>query len=344
MTMFERLKVFTVKVRRAYWQWMAGFVTKAKFDHSTDKKCAFGVTLSGGEFTPGGEYGQNYGYPIRESIDYYASVGMKFIRLPFLWERVQPSMYKPLDDFHMSKIDEVVNYAISKGMEVGIDVHNGGYRDGHVIGSKSVPNAAFDDLWFRLATHFGNNPKIIWMLMSEPSDQCARQWIKTANSAIQAIRKTGAEQTIVVPGTYFDGGWTWCVSDNAKRVGQGVIDPKNNYMFEIHQYMDHDAAGGTPGIVSPTIGADRLADVTQWARHRGKKLFLGEFAAARDDVSLAALAVMMRFVTDNADVWKYAAWWGGGDRWYPDNMFRLDPLDYSNPTDQPQMTVLKRFM
>ena len=345
MNTFEKLKRLSVKVRRAYWQWRASYVTKADLNYVANGvgPCNIGIVLSGGEFTPGGQYGPNYGYPPRESIDYYASKGMKIIRLPFTWERIQPTTYTELDAVEMSRIDAVVDYAISKGMEVGLDLHNNGYRFSDIIGSSAVPNAAFADIWTRLANHYKHRPEVLFMIMSEPHDQCARQWIKTANMAIKAIRDTGADQTIVVPGSYYDGGWTWSKSDNEKYVGNGIVDPLNNYMIEIHQYMDQDGSGGTAGIVSPTIGADRLADVTLWARKNNKKLFLGEFAAGTDAKSLVALENMLKYVTNNSDVWRYATWWGGGDRWMH-YIFRLDPLDYANPYDEPQMALLQKYM
>ena len=345
MTLFEKLKVVSVKVRRIWWQWKASKLPHAQPNYViTTKKVALGVTLSGGEFTPGGIYPGNYGYPSLESIDYHASKGMKIVRLPFLWERIQPELCGELDAKEMGHISLTVDYIISKGMKVALDLHNGGYYKGDVIGSKSVGDWDFANLWGRLASlykHHGDN--VLFMLMSEPTDQCARQWIKSVNAAISYIRKVGATQTIVVPGSYYDGGWTWCKSDNAKRVGQGVIDPGNNYMFEIHQYMDKDASGGTAGIVSPTIGADRLAEVTTWARLRGRKLFLGEFAAGTDQQSLEALQNMLQYLADNADVWEYATWWGAGDRW-SNYQFALDPEDYLNPIDRPQMAVLQKFI
>lgn len=343
-TLFEKAKIWSVKGRRAYWQWRAANVTKAQFTGILRGKCEIGMTLSGGEFTPGGVFEQNYGYPTRENIDYYASKGMKIMRIPFVWERVQNALYTPLNELEMSRYDASVNYALSKGMTVGIDVHNGGYLNGELIGNKAVPDAAFVDLWTRLAIRYRNEPNVILMLMSEPYDQCARQWIRTANKAIAAIREVGATQTIVVPGSYFDGGWTWLKSDNAKIVGHGVRDPLNNYMFEIHQYMDGNAAGGTPEIAySPTIGADRLADVTLWARKYGHKLFLGEFASSYDVRSIGALDIMLRYICENADVWKYATWWGGGGRWM-NYMFSLDPTDYQNPQYEPQMAILEYWM
>lgn len=345
MISFEKAKILSVKARRAYWQWRAANVTKAQFTGVLRPGCELGVVLSGGEFTivPNAIYGHNYGYPPLACVDYYAATGMRIIRLPIVWERIQPTMYAPLDVQEMGRIDEVVSHAIAQGMKVGIDLHNSGYRWSDLIGSKAVPDEAFAHLWGEIARHYKDQPEILFMLMSEPYDQCARQWIRTANKAIAAIRATGATQTIVVPGSYYDGGWTWTKSDNAKVVGEGVKDPLNNFMFEIHQYMDANAAGGTAGIVSPTIGADRLADVTNWARARGHQLFLGEFAAASDPTSMTALRNMLQYLAENGDVWKYATWWGGGDRW-ANYQFGLDPADYDNPVDQPQMALLKQFM
>lgn len=345
MTLFEKLKLIRVKILRAFWQWRSGFVTKADLNFIADSptKCQIGVVLSGGEFTPdSNQYGHSYGYPPKESIDYYISKGMKIIRFPFMWERVQPNMYGELDVLEMSRIDASVEYALSRGMTVGLDLHNGGYRFDELIGNHAVPDTAFADVWSKLAIHYRDKSNVLFMLMSEPHDQSARQWVCSANAAIAAIRKTGARQTIVVPGSYYDGGWTWCKSDNANRVLQ-VYDPYDNCMIEIHQYMDGDASGGTSGIVSPTIGADRLADVTAWARQHRKKLFLGEFAAASDHVSMNALEVMLKYVYNNSDVWYYATWWGGGDRW-SNYIFQLDPRDYANPIDMPQMEVLRKFI
>jgi endoglucanase len=333
---------WAVHLRRIVWFWKAAFVRPAVWTGNASKeKCVLGVVLSGGDFTPGGAYPGNYGYPPNTSIDYYASKGMGIIRLPFLWERVQPVKNGPLDATEMSRIDPVVDYALSKGLEVGIDVHNGGYGYGALIGGPHTSDADFADLWAKLATHYKDRPDVLLMLMSEPSAQSARQWLRSANAAIAAIRATGATQTIVVPGSYFDGAWTWTVTDNADVVGCGVVDPLNNYMFEVHQYLDKDGSGGSPGIVSPTIGADRLAAATEWARARGKRFFLGEFGTAADAASLAALDTMLAYIQHNGDVWAYATWWGAGDRWY-DYFMSIEPAE--DATEKPQMGVLAKHL
>ena len=333
-----------VKLRRAVWEW------DAEHEHepmpaanASKERCALGVVLSGGEFTPGGSYPVHYGYPTTQSIDYYASKGMKIIRLPFLWERVQPVQFGFLDPVEISRIAEVVRYATAKGFQVGLDVHNGGYGYGSLIGGASTTDSSFADLWSKLATAFKDNPSVVLMLMSEPSDQSATQWLKSANAAIAAIRKAGSTQTIVVPGSYYDKAMTWTDSDNARVVGAGVVDPLNNYLFEVHAYLDADGSGGSAVIVSPTIGVERLVDATVWARKAKQKFFIGEFATANDTASLTALDNMLIFIQHNADVWAYATWWGAGDRWQ-NYMFGLDPVDYAKPVDKPQMVILEKYL
>ena len=53
-----------------------------------------GVNLSGAEFgqtSLPGTFGSDYTYPTSAEVDYYKSTGMNFIRLPFRWERLQPT-------------------------------------------------------------------------------------------------------------------------------------------------------------------------------------------------------------------------------------------------------------
>jgi aryl-phospho-beta-D-glucosidase BglC (GH1 family) len=302
-----------------------------------------GINLSGAEFgSVGGTYGTDYIYPGKESIDYYASKGMDVIRLPFLWERVQPTKDGPLDTEELARIDQVVDYATSKGLKVVLDVHNYGWAYGSLVGSAALPNASFADLWGKLATHFKGNTNVMFGLMNEPHDQSAAQWIESANAAIGAIRRAGATQQILVPGTYWSGAHSWVSSGNSTVVGGGVVDPLHNFVFEVHQYLDSDSSGTSPNVVSPTVGVERLTEITNWARSTGNKLFLGEFGAAQDSASLTALDNMMAYMQQNADVWSDATYWGGGP-WWGEYMFSVEPSDLASPVDMPQMGILEKY-
>ena len=105
----------------------------------------------------------------------------------------------------------MVNYATGKGLKIEIEPHNYGYGFGALIGSAQTPNSAFADLWGKLAFHYQSPiPPSCFGLMNEPHDQSASVWLGSANAAIAAIRAAGAvSQEILVPGSYWDGAWTW---------------------------------------------------------------------------------------------------------------------------------------
>jgi hypothetical protein len=159
----------------------------------------------------------------------------------------------------------------------------------------------------------------------------------SVNDAIAAIRQSGANQEILVPGSYWDGAWTWTTTDNAAVIGTGVQDPLHNYAFEVHQYLDADGSGTHPGAVSTTIGVERVTAITQWAETTGTHLFLGEVGVSTDQTSLTALKLMLDYIGQHTDVWQGATYWAGGPWWPPNYMFSIEPQD---GVDQPQMAIL----
>ena len=117
--------------------------------------------------------------------------------------------------------------------------------------------------------------------MNEPHDMPTEQWVKAANSAIAAIRRTGASNLILVPGNGWSGAFSWNTNWYGTPTSSmlKIRDPFNWYMFEVHQYMDSDSSGTSESCVSTTIGAERLQEFTAWLRQHNLKGFLGEFSA-----------------------------------------------------------------
>src|SRR6187402_3374180 len=59
--------------------------------HAASGLCYRGVNLSGAEYGDrNGAADTNYVYPAEATVHYFAGKGMNVIRLPFLWERLQP--------------------------------------------------------------------------------------------------------------------------------------------------------------------------------------------------------------------------------------------------------------
>jgi endoglucanase len=302
-----------------------------------------GVNLAGGEFgnAKPGKYGVDYIFPSPSDIDYYAGKGIEVLRIPFLWERIQPTQFGPLNNTDLARIDSLVDYARSKGMMVVLDMHNYGMgHGGALIGSAQVSNAAFADVWGKLAAYFKNDPNVMFGLMNEPHQQSAAQWIQSVNAAIDAIRDAGATQKILVPGTYWDGAWTWVSSDNDTVIGNGVVDPLKNYAFEVHQYLDSDGSGTSASVVSANVGVQRITEVTEWAKATGNQLFLGEFGVAQNTTALQALDNMLNYMHQNQDVWLGATYWAGGP-WWGNYMFSIE---VANGVDKPQMDVLEKYL
>jgi endoglucanase len=307
-----------------------------------DQLALLGVNLSGAEYGNAsvGRLGWEYVYPTNAEIDHFASKHLNIIRLPFQWERIQPEQNGPLNQVELSHIDGLVTYANSKGLKVILDPHNYGYGYGNLIGSSGTPHSAFADFWGKLAANYATKLNVIFGLMNEPHDQTAWQWLEAANTAISAIRAAGAtSQEIFVPGTAWDGAWTWTSSGNGSIVAANIHDPFHKMAFEVHQFLDSDGSGTHAATVSPTIGVERLTDITKWAERTGVKLFLGEFGVADDQASLSALRNMLGYMQQHSDVWLGGTYWTAGP-WTGSYMYSSEP---ANGVDKPQMSVLSAF-
>ncbi|HSD40165.1 MAG TPA: glycoside hydrolase family 5 protein [Rhodocyclaceae bacterium] len=309
------------------------------------------MTLAGAEFaadTSGngalpGNYGTDYIYPVQSEVDYFQSKKMNVVRLPFRWERLQPALNIAFDNTELGRLDTFVTATTAKGVSVILDPHNYARWHTSVVGSASLPNSAFADLWTRLATRYKGNARVIFALMNEPHDMSSETWLAAANAAISAIRATGANNLILVPGNGWTGaaswGLDWYGTPNAS-VMLGVVDPGNNYAYEVHQYLDGDGSGASGTCVSTTIGAERLAGFTSWLKTNNKRAFLGEFAGGNNATCQAAVTGALAHMQTNKDVWIGWTWWAAGP-WWGSYIFTLEP---ANNVDAPQMNWLTPYL
>ncbi|MGF6979981.1 endoglucanase [Paraburkholderia sp. JPY465] len=305
-----------------------------------------GVSLAGAEFAPGslpGNYGSDYRYPTADSVAYYKNKGMNIVRLPFLWERLQPTLNGPFDVTELSRLVAFVKPVTASGETVVLDPHNYARYRGNVIGSSAVPDSAYADFWSRLASQFKDNKRVVFGLMNEPNSMPTEQWLSAANAALAAIRAAGASNMVFVPGNAWTGAhsWTqnWYGTPNAT-VMKDVRDPGNNFVFEVHQYLDSNSAGSSPDCVSASIGVERLQDFTTWLESNGYHGFLGEIGTGANDTCNQALGNVLAFLHGNAHVWTGFAYWAGGPLWgnYP---YSIEP---TNGVDKPQMFVLMPYL
>ena len=300
-----------------------------------------GLNVSGGEYGHGGDRPEfDFTYPNAEDIAGVAGRGFTTVRVPFLWERLQPKLGAALDAAEVERLRKVVALARARGLRTVLDVHNYARYRGAVIGSPAVPITAFVAFWRALATAFAGEPSVIFGVMNEPHDLPSRTWAEAAEGALLAIRAAGARQLVLVPGNDYSGAHSWTKPgfDAANAVAmQGIHDPCDTMAFELHQYLDADSSGTSPVCRDPALAAGTLADVTAWLRARGAKGFLGEFGAGPDATCRAGLDALLRTMNDNADVWIGWTYWAAGRWWPPTYPLSVQPLD---GRDRPQMASL----
>ena len=305
-----------------------------------------GVNIAGAEFNGRklpGRPSTDYFYPSKPMIDHFAQKGMNTIRLPFLWERLQPALSGELDPAELKRLDDTVQYATGRGLHVVLDVHNYAAYRRAPIGTADVTAASLGDLWRRIAMHFKPNRDVIFGLVNEPKGLKTETWLEAANAAIAAIRETGARQLILVPGNAWTGAHSWTSrgygTPNAEAM-LGVTDPANNYAFEVHQYLDKDFSGTKPECRNEQAGVVALQKFTEWLKTNRKRGFLGEFGGGSDPVCLAALDGMLTHMAENKAVWLGWTYWAAGF-WPPSYFTSVQPV---NGVDTPQMAVLLKHV
>jgi endoglucanase len=83
-----------------------------------------GVNISGAGFAPHvtpGKNGTNYFYPEKKHFKYYADQGIRLIRFPFIWERVQHSLDDGLNFDQIRLLKKTLDLAAMNGQKVILD-------------------------------------------------------------------------------------------------------------------------------------------------------------------------------------------------------------------------------
>ncbi|MEX2092746.1 MAG: cellulase family glycosylhydrolase [Pirellulales bacterium] len=347
---------------------------KVRFTGTNLAGAEFGV--SNGNINLPGTYNTHYTYPTAAEASYFVSKGMNTFRVPFRWERLQRSQFAELhgsDDGPVGELDRMdtfVDAATGLGAYVILEPHNfqryfpdtNNFQSSSqgLVGS-SVPDTAYADFWGKVADHYKDNQNVIFNLMNEPNSMPTSQLVTSHNAAIQAIRDQGAKNLILVPGNQWTGAHAWNETyyNGPNSVHMlNIVDPINNFAFDVHQYLDNDSSGtstqiGTNGnINNVNIGVERLTNFTNWLHANNRKGFLGEFAVANSRIGTGATQIgdeaiqnLLNYIEANDDAWLGWAWWAAGP-WWGNYMFTLEPTNLGQPSqaDRAAMGVLQPYL
>lgn len=301
-----------------------------------------GINMAGGEFGPGQpRLDIDYRYPRPAELDYYYNKGFRLFRVPFKAERLLTGhgIHTRISERDFAFLDALIDYTAAKGAKIVLDMHDYGWnRYGQAIGNSEEATNVFIRDWEVLAQRLSNRNNVIIGLMNEPKEQAPARWVAAANKAIAAIRQAESYNLILVPGAAWSTAAKWQSSGNAEAM-KSIRDPLNNYMIEVHQYLDPDHSG-TTGAIEPGGGARRLVEFTRWARENRVRAFLGEFGWTDNQPSHVEGHALLTYVTRNKDVWAgWAAWSGGA--WWGDYAFSLEP---NNGKDSAVLDTIRKFM
>ncbi|MEG3167502.1 glycoside hydrolase family 5 protein [Sphingomonas sp. LB3N6] len=312
-----------------------------------------GVNIAGGEFgdvydSAGNHraYGSAYVYPSQpeladpgkrhQEMDFFWSQGVRIIRVPVKWERLQPELFGPLygdgstgswsGRQDMRRLDEAIGYEESLGGIVLLDLHNymtyrfpDGTTEKVGYDSARVTTEALADFWVRIAERYAG--RAVWFgIMNEPSGdrQTPIRVASTMQAVVNAVRaRTGATNKILVAGARYSSAKDWVALGQAAAFA-GFHDPADNFAYEPHCYFDNDASG-TTAVCTPG-SRSRLDAVMDWADSVGAKIFVGELGAPEGCGEIIAAYQAMSNRRSAVLGWTT---WAAGRFWKTDYMFRL---------------------
>ncbi|KJH82486.1 cellulase [Stutzerimonas stutzeri] len=300
-----------------------------------------GVALSGAAFGPSvlpGKHGTNYIYPAESYYKKYAEQGLKLVRLPFLWERIQPRLNTELDAAQVALLTQSLDFAQKYGVKVVLDMHNYYRYYKQPIGSETVPIPSFANTWKRIAQKVGSHPALSgYGLMNEPNTKGL--WPEAALAAAKEIRKVDKTHWIYVAGDRFSSAWHWPQSNTQLIADPWMRDPANKLIFEAHMYLDRDTSGlyiDKTETFAPDLGINRAKPFVDWLRTNNLRGFIGEMGVpnyAPD--AIVAMDNLLGYLRENCVPLTY---WAGGPWW---GKYIL-ALDVSGGAEQPQLPVLRK--
>lgn len=219
-----------------------------------------------------GTYDSDYHYESQASLSYLAARGVRRVKIPIRWERVNPVLGGGLDTTELARLKGCLDRCHTAGLKALVDIHNYGvyYVDDlsvagtagtrRALGSTSVPVAAFASLWKLLAGTLRTHPAVAggggYAIMAEPQGAgglSRATWRTASQAAVTAIRSMDATSVIHVAG------WDWSICQDWASVNgtPWITDPANNFRYECHHYWDATTGGSYGATYAAELAAAR---------------------------------------------------------------------------------------
>jgi len=185
-------------------------------------------------------------------------------------------------------LDGIINAFTGRKVPVMIEVHDytgsypqeEGYRRGDDV--YVYPQSVLKEWWIDIAERFKDNPYVWFNIMNEPgpddSKESAESWYNIHNELIDAIRKTGAENIIVLDEHGWGQGSGYRKGKNGYasaiiRMGPKLNEKYDNLLYSLHVYD------------SWYDGQKDFEKYFSDAKDLGLCVFLGEFGVVKGNIS-----------------------------------------------------------
>lgn len=300
-----------------------------------------GINLAGAEFAPQrlpGKYGSEYRFPTEAQFRYYQTAGFNAIRLPILWERLQPNLLGELDPDYLRGIINSLDMAATHRMRLVVDLHNYARYRGKLIGEPEIGVAAFQDVWRRLAAALRGHAALeAYGLMNEPYNTQG-QWERWAQAGVDAVRERDRRTRLYVAGDSFSNAHRW----PATHPRPFVVDPEGLESYEAHLYFDRDYSGryqdeAPPGDQAAAVRR-KTAGFQAWLQRFGKRGVIGEWGVPTAHLDWAPSVHEFLNFASQACMDTYL--WAGG-AWSPGYRLSLEPVGTG---DKPMMSELRALL
>ena len=331
-----------------------------------DRAGLLGVSLAGAEFgaekrtfsnRQPGRNGTDYVFNSADTIAYFGQHGLRLVRLPFRWERIQPKLGQRLDTPHLNELLKFCRAAQEANVFVILDVHNyGRYRcvvddvtrecviDQEVRGRVPVSRHHLADLWTRLAKAFRREPAVVgYGLMNEPHDMGSSNWKLISQLSVDAIRRVDRQTAIVVAGDDWSSAERFVAANGG---GAWIRDPVEKIVYEAHCYFDRDGSGKYRESFASELqhdpdlrnrGVARLKPFADWCRANNVRGLVGEFGVPADPQWKETTRRFLRYCERNRIA---ACYWAGGE-WWGDYPLSIQPADADSTSAKQAAPQLK---
>jgi len=301
-----------------------------------------GLNMSGAGFAPQvlpGINEKNYVFPTENYFKYWSSQGIRLIRFPIIWERLQSNLGGPLDQNYIALVDRTFAYAQKYNMKVILDLHNYARYKGQIIGTSAVPYSRYKEIMTHIATKWSSQPALFaYDIMNEPNGALA-YWPTAAQYGIDGVRVIDKTKPIIIEGNGWASATRWPEWNDSLL---NLKDPANNIVYSAHSYFDENAGGNYQAVdvgkLDPMYGVTRVKPFVEWLKKNGKRGYIGEFGVPDNDPRwLTMMDNMLAYLKQNCIP---ATYWAAGPGW--GNYFMsVEPV---GGRERPQWATLKKYI